>query len=179
MLRNYEQLVVVDQRTSSNFKERQLMSCFNVLGEAIHKAAGLVEFATRETSRSLRGQNRATINERVDWALQYEWVQRGKHPMLDQQAKAIYDDKSFRGIYQTYVLPLQTIVKSNEECDDDGDCNIADDDTDSQYSSKSHLSLEDKQKMYKHVICANIDQLWKSGRKPLRYFYKDPNQVWA
>ena len=74
------------------------MSFFNVLGEAIHKAAGLVEFATRETCRTLRGRERATIDERVGWALQYRWVQRGKHPMLDQQVKAIYDEKSLRGI---------------------------------------------------------------------------------
>ena len=31
--------------------------------------------------------------------------------------------------------------------------------------------------MYKHVICTNIDQLWKSGREPLRYFYKDSSQA--
>ena len=79
------------------------MSCFNVLGEAIHKAAGLVEFATRETCRSLRGSDHSASGERVDWALQYQWVQRGKHPLLDQQVKAIYDEKPLRGMYYSYV----------------------------------------------------------------------------
>ena len=58
MLRNYEKMVVVDNRTLGNPKEMRMMSCYNVLGEAIHKPAGLVEFATRETFRTLRGKEK-------------------------------------------------------------------------------------------------------------------------
>lgn len=97
MLRNYETLIIVDQRTTSSANELQRMPCFNGLGEASHKATGLVEFATRETCRTLRGSERAELGERVDGALQYQWVQRGKRPLLDQQVKAIYDENSFMG----------------------------------------------------------------------------------
>lgn len=58
MLRNNEKLIIVDERTTSSTKELQLMSCFNVLGEAIHKAAGLVELATRGNMQNLTGKRK-------------------------------------------------------------------------------------------------------------------------
>ena len=85
--------------------------------------------------------------------------------------------KSLRGLYHSYVLPLHSIAEPIAIYNDDSRGDAIGDDSSSNSSSKSYLSLEDKQSMYKHVMCANIEQLWTSGRESLRYFYEDSSQV--
>lgn len=160
------------------------MSCFNTLGGAIHKAAGLTGFATRETCRVLRGSERAETGARIDWDLQYCWVQRGKYPLQDQQRKAILDEGSLRDVYLTYAFPSHSVSGTTHTTaqPDDTDERLSSTDQNTQ-GGESHINTTrpicnaEKQKLYTQVLCANIEQSWKAGRASLRYFYRHPGQV--
>ena len=51
----YDRFVVVDRRKDGNLTENQVLSSFNILGLAIHKAINLVEVATMKKTREKPG----------------------------------------------------------------------------------------------------------------------------
>ena len=147
MLRYYEKLVIVNERTTGNSKEMKLMSCFNTLGEAIHKAAGLTEFATRETCRALRGSERTAAGERLDWELQYTWTQQSKHTFHDQKRKAILYEESLRGVYHEYAMPSRNVEAMSERS-----------------TIVQNNDWLEKTKLYDHILSANLEQAWMMGK---------------
>ena len=44
-LKDYDRFVVVDRREEGNVREREVISCLNIIGSAIHKAISLAEFS--------------------------------------------------------------------------------------------------------------------------------------
>ena len=140
MFQKYDKFIISDRRTNGNAREMKLLSSLNVIGEAIHEAAGLTEFATRETGRVLLGSERAGAGERLDWELQYSCVQKGKYPFHDQMQKTILDEDSLRDIYKACALPTHDIAAESVNNHRPG-----------------AMVATAQQKLHNHVLVANIE----------------------
>lgn len=72
-LKDYEKFVVVDSRETGNVKEREVISCLNFIGSAIHTAINLTKSATRE------------IVPGDPCTLCYDWTKRGRSDEIEDQ----------------------------------------------------------------------------------------------
>ena len=79
--------VVVDRREEGNVREKEVVSCFNILG-SIHKAINITGFATREINRDKTKPGWPSPTKPISGILRYACVQKDRQSECDDQSSS-------------------------------------------------------------------------------------------